>query len=76
MASRMAAWTRVFLSLSCPLPVFVTHHPDAVEWLCERSPAPLRVALEALPGMLPDAPRGAPDGGDAVALLTALGRSA
>ena len=54
MASRMAAWTRVFLSLSCPLPVFVTHHPDAVEWLCERSPAPLRVPLETLPGMLPE----------------------
>jgi len=78
MAARMAAWTRVFLSLSCPLPVFVTHHPDAVEWLCERSPAPLRVALEALPGMLPELTpaAGAPDGGDAVALLTALGRSA
>ena len=77
MASRMAAWTRVFLSLSCPLPVFVTHHPDAVEWLCERAPAPLRVALDALPGMLPELTRagGAPDAGDAVAVLTALGRS-
>jgi hypothetical protein len=77
MPERLAAWARVFLSLPCALPVFVTHHAEAVEWLSERSPASLRVALEALPGLLPELTPsgGAPDGGDAVAVLTALGRS-
>jgi hypothetical protein len=74
---RMAAWARVFLSRSCALPVFVTHLPDAADWLCERSPAPLRFALADLPGLLTEpSPAGwAPDGGDAVALLTALARA-
>ena len=73
MSERMMAWTRLFLSGPCPAPVFVTHHPDAVEWLLERSPAPLRLSLAPLTGILQSAPAGdAPGDTDIVALLAAL----
>jgi hypothetical protein len=74
MPERMAAWARVFLSRPTPATtVFVSHHPGALEWLRERSPEPLRVALAALPEMLRASPAGtAPGGADTAALLSAL----
>lgn len=74
---RMAAWVRVFSATGCPSPVFVTHHAEAVEWLRGRVPGALRIALEALPGVLPG-PHAAgrhPERGNVGALLDALARS-
>jgi hypothetical protein len=75
---RMTAWIRVFLATRFRSPVFVTHHAEAVEWLSERSPGGLRIALEALPGVLlpgPNPTGSLPERGDVAALLDALARS-
>jgi hypothetical protein len=75
---RMSAWIRVFLATRFWSPVFVTHHAEAVEWLCERLPGGLRIALEALPGVLLPGPNPTErllERGDLAALLDALARS-
>ena len=77
MPQRMAAWIRCFLACPCPLPVFATHDPGALEWLLERSPAPVRFAVAQRPEVLQAEPAGgdAVGHGDVATIRTALGRS-